>query len=227
MPDARTARRKGAPRATARAAEMPPWLRRGAKPIVWLLVLLPLALLVRDALGGGLGAEPFEAVTHRTGFWGLVLLLASLAVTPLRRLTGWNALASLRRPVGLFAFFYLTLHFAVYLTDQGFEWRYIAEDVVQHPYVSVGFAAYLMLVPLALTSTRAAIRRLGRRWQQLHRLVYAAAVLGVVHFLWLVKADAREPLIFAAVLAVLLLARLGWRRRRGGVQAETRARRSA
>jgi methionine sulfoxide reductase heme-binding subunit len=206
----------------------PRWPRTGVRPLVWLLALLPLGLLLRDALTGGLGPEPFETLTHRTGYWGLVLLLASLAVTPLRRLTGWNGLAPLRRLVGLFAFFYLTLHFAVYLTDQAFEWRHIAEDIAKHPYVMVGFAAYLMLVPLALTSTRAAIRRLGRRWQQLHRLVYLAATLGVVHFLWLVKADLREPLLFAAALAVLLLMRLRRPKRRGArAAAETRLRRSA
>lgn len=188
---------------------------RWAKPLLWVAALVPLAWLGLDALRGGLGAEPIEEVTHRTGWWALTLLLATLAVTPLRRLSGRNELARLRRPLGLLAFLYATLHFLTYLVDQAFDWRFLAEDVVEHPYVAVGFTAFLLLVPLAATSTKAMIRRLGgRRWQRLHRLVYLAAALAVVHFYWLVKQDVREPLVFAAVLALLLALRLPWLRAR-------------
>lgn len=186
------------------------WLKAG----IWAAALAPLALLVWDALHGGLGAEPIEEVTHRTGKAALVLLLASLAVTPVRRLTGWNPVVKVRRLVGLFAFFYAVLHFGIYLFDQELSWTYVVEDVTEHPYVTAGFAAFLLLLPLAATSTRGMIRRLGRRWQVLHRLVYAAAVLAVVHFLWLVKQDLREPLAYGAVLLLLLALRLPLPRRR-------------
>jgi methionine sulfoxide reductase heme-binding subunit len=187
------------------------------KAAIWIGALLPLALLVYDAFTDGLGAEPIEALTHRTGWWGLTLLLATLAVTPLRRLTGWNRIIGVRRLLGLWAFAYVVLHFGIYLFDQELVLAYIAEDVLERPYITVGFAAFLLLIPLALTSTRGMIRRLGGRgWQRLHRLVYASAALGVLHFLWLVKADVREPLVFAGVLGVLLALRLPWFRRRSG-----------
>lgn len=178
------------------------------KVATWAVALVPLGILVREALTDDLGADPIKRITHRTGSAALMLLLASLAVTPVRRVTGWNRVVQLRRPLGLFAFFYVVLHFCTYLFDQEFSLHYIVEDVVEHPYVTAGFTAFLLLVPLAATSTQGAIRRLGRRWQKLHRLVYAAAVLGVLHFLWLVKKDIREPLIYAAVLALLLAFRL-------------------
>ena len=161
----------------------------------------------------GSAVEPVEAITHRTGWWALTLLLVTLAVTPIRRLTGWNPLIKLRRPLGLFAFFYATLHVLTYFgLDQFFDLSYIAEDILERPYITVGFTAWVLLVPLAVTSTRGWIRRLGGRWQALHRLVYVSAGLAVLHFLWLVKADTREPLIFAAVLVFLLLFRLPIRR---------------
>jgi sulfoxide reductase heme-binding subunit YedZ len=194
--------------ARAREPRRPDRAMAAIKAAVWIAALSPLALLVWDGLNGGLGAEPIEEVTHRTGITALVLLLCSLAVTPVRRLTGWNRAVKLRRPVGLFAFFYASLHFLTYLFDQEFLPAYIVEDVVEHPYVTAGFTAYLLLVPLALTSTQGMIRRLGRRWQKLHRLVYAAAALAVLHFLWLVKKDLTEPLVYAAVLALLLAFRL-------------------
>lgn len=185
---------------------------RAARVLVFAAALVPLALLVRDALTGGLGANPVEEITHRTGWWALALLMATLAVTPVRRLTGWNRLAGYRRMVGLFAFFYATLHVLTYFgLDQLFAMEYLVEDVIERPYITVGFTAWLLLVPLALTSTRGWIRRLGRRWQKLHRLVYVAAALGVLHFLWLVKADTREPLIFGAILVLLLGARVARR----------------
>lgn len=180
----------------------------GLKAAIWAAALSPFALLVFDTLTDGLGAEPIEEVTHRTGLTALVLLLATLAVTPLRRLTGWNRLVQVRRLVGLFAFFYASLHFLIYLFDQEFTLAYIVEDVVEHPYVTAGFTAFLLLVPLALTSTRGMIRRLGKRWQKLHRLVYVAAGLAVLHFVWLVKKDLTEPMVYVAVLGLLLALRL-------------------
>lgn len=173
------------------------------------LCSVPLALLIADGMGGGLGANPIEEITHRTGWWTLALLLATLSITPLRRATGWNRIARLRRTIGLAAFFYACLHVLTYFgLDQLFALDFLAEDIAERPYITVGFAAWLILVPLAVTSTRGWIRRLGKRWQRLHRLVYLAALLGVVHFLWSVKADSREPLIFAAVLLVLFASRL-------------------
>jgi sulfoxide reductase heme-binding subunit YedZ len=188
-----------------------PWQLRAARwirPAAWVAGLVPLALIVVAGFTGGLGAEPIEEVTHRTGFATLLMLMLTLAISPVRRWTGWNWLASARRTLGLCAFLYVCLHLVIYLVDQGFSVGFIVEDVVEHPYVTVGFAAFLLLVPLALTSTRTSIRRLGKRWQKLHRLVYLATGLGVLHFLWLVKKDLRDPLIFAAVFAVLMLARL-------------------
>ena len=172
--------------------------------------LVPFASLVLGAFTGGLGANPVETITHTTGEWTLRLLLATLALTPLRHLTGRVWLTRLRRMAGLFAFFYLTLHFATYaVLDASLDLAYVAEDVADRLYITAGFAGFLMLVPLAATSTNAMVRRLGPvRWRRLHRLVYTAAICGALHFLWLVKADLREPLIYAGVLAVLLAARL-------------------
>ena len=193
------------------------------KPVVFSLCLLPLAWMVYDGFTGGLGVNPIEAVTHRTGDWTLRLLLATLTLTPLRRLSGWAWPLRLRRMVGLFAFFYACLHLLTYLwLDQFFDWGMILEDVVERPFITLGMLAFLGLVPLALTSTRGMQRRLGRRWKTLHRLVYPVAILGVLHFWWLVKADVREPLVYALVLAVLLGVRLaGWWRR--GAAARARA----
>lgn len=188
---------------------------------VWGLGLFPLARVawwLRDGVFG-LGANPVERVLHHTGWWALVLLLATLAVTPLRRLTGLNQLARVRRPLGLFAFFYATMHLAIYVgLDQLLGWAFILEDVVERPFITVGFAAWLLLLPLAVTSTRGWIRRLGARWIRLHRLIYLAAPLAVLHYWWKVRADLRLPLVFAAVLALLLAYRLGRRfaRRRPG-----------
>ena len=183
-------------------------LARWLKPAVWVGALVPLALLLLAGFTGALSADPVEDVTFRTGKAALVLLLLSLAVTPARRLTGWNSLIGARRTLGLFAFFYACLHFLVYLADQSFSWGYIVEDLAERPYATAGFTALVLLVPLAATSTRGAIRRLGKRWQKLHRLVYAAALLAVVHFLWGVKKDVTEPLLYGAVLLALLAFRL-------------------
>lgn len=199
----------------SRAARADHRRRRVIKPIVWILCLAPAAVLGLEAIQGRLGANPIERITHHTGWWGLTLLLATLAITPLRRITGWNGAIKLRRLIGLFAFFYVVLHFLTYIAlDLFFDWSTILEDIAERPYITAGFIAFVLLIPLAATSTTGAIRRLGRRWQQLHRLVYVAAGLGVLHFFWRVKADTREPLVFAGVLALLLLLRLPVFRRR-------------
>jgi sulfoxide reductase heme-binding subunit YedZ len=174
------------------------------------LGLLPLARLCERALAGDLGANPIEEVTHVTGRTALRLLLATLAVTPLRRWLRWSWAAPLRRTLGLLTFLYASLHFLTYaVLDQSLDWPSIVDDVKKRPYVTAGFTAFLCLVPLAATSTRAMARRLGRRWKTLHRLVFVAAAAAVVHHLWLVKGeDLREPLVHAAVLLLLVAARL-------------------
>lgn len=190
------------------------WLQRIGKPLVFSASLLPLVWLFWLAWSDQLGANPVEMLSHRTGDWSLRFLLLTLAVTPVRRLTGWNGLQRFRRMLGLFAFFYVCLHFGVYLIfDQFFDLSAIIADVAKRPYITVGFAGLILLIPLAVTSTNRMIRRLGRNWQRLHRLVYLIAILGVLHYLWLVKADLREPLIYAGILVVLLGYRL-WRRMR-------------
>lgn len=183
---------------------------RVLKPALFLAALIPFALLLADAFGGRLGANPVETITHRTGDWTLRMLLVTLAVTPMRRLTGWNALARLRRMLGLYAFFYACLHFLTYIwLDQFFDLGAVVEDVVKRPYITVGFTTFLLLLPLAATSTNAMARRLGgRRWRRLHRLAYVTAAGGILHFLWLVKADLREPAIYLAVFAILMTARI-------------------
>jgi sulfoxide reductase heme-binding subunit YedZ len=191
-------------------------VRRFVKPTLFVLALMPLAFLVYRALNNDLGANPIETINRYTGDWVLRFLLVTLAVTPLRRLFGWNALLRYRRMLGLFAFFYACLHFLSYAwLDQYFVLADIIKDVAKRPYITVGFGCLLMLIPLAATSTNAMIRRLGaRRWQALHRLVYFVGVGGVVHYLWLVKSDLREPLIYGAILAALLGFRLWHRVRR-------------
>jgi sulfoxide reductase heme-binding subunit YedZ len=191
------------------------WTWVGLKAAAHALALWPLALLAHGAFTDTLGADPVAALTHGTGDWALRLLLLSLAMTPLRRLLGQPWPIRFRRLVGLYAFFYACLHLSIYLVlDLGGYWTQIFEDIAKRPYITVGFGAWLLLLPLALTSTRGWIRRLGRRWGQLHRLVYVAGGLAVLHFLWLVKSDLREPLVYAAVLALLLGLRLWCRLRR-------------
>jgi methionine sulfoxide reductase heme-binding subunit len=172
---------------------------------VWIAALSPALLLAGDILRGALGANPIEEITHRTGKAALVLLVATLAVTPLRRATGWNSIIRIRRPLGVFAFAYAALHLATYVVlDHFFDWRTIVEDVAKRPFITSGVLAFLLLLPLAATSTRRMMRRLGRRWQPLHRLIYPAAALAVLHYFWKAKADTREPLLFATILGVLL-----------------------
>ena len=179
------------------------------KPVAFLACLVPFTQLLYNGYVGDLGANPIETITRFTGSWALILLLASLSVTPLRRMTGWNELIKFRRMLGLFAFFYAALHFATYMVlDLYFDLSAIAKDVLKRPYITVGFTALVLMIPLAATSTAGIIRRLGKRWQQLHYLVYAIAILGVVHFYWLVKADISRPAQYGAVLALLLGYRL-------------------
>ena len=185
--------------------------------------LTPGLLLGWDAFTGGLGVNPIEDVTHRTGDWALRLLLVTLAVTPLRRLAGWMRSSGSAGCWGSSAFFYATLHFSTYLVfDHFFDLLLIIDDVAERRYVTAGFVGFVLMVPLAVTSTQGWIRRLGKRWTALHRLVYASAVAGVVHFLWLVKIDIGEPLIYAAILAVLFGARMAHRYRGHGGAVRTK-----
>ena len=179
-----------------------------AKALVFLLCLGPFVHLGYDVFLGDPGPDPVARLVHETGAWTLRFLLITLAVTPLRRWFGWHVLVRFRRMLGLYAFFYATLHFAAYLfLDLGAFWAQILTDIVKRPYITVGFTAWLLLIPLAITSTNAMMKRLGKRWQPLHRLSYLIAILGVLHFAWLVKADLGEPLVYATILGLLLLVR--------------------
>jgi sulfoxide reductase heme-binding subunit YedZ len=182
------------------------WKQPILKASVFVTCLIPLGVLAGQALTNNLGANPIDEITDQTGIWTLRWLLITLAVTPIRRLTGWNRLIQLRRMLGLFAFFYGSLHFLTYIwLDQFFVVEDIVADVMERPFITVGFTSFLLLIPLAATSTTAMIKRLGGKWwQRLHRLVYAIAIGGVVHYLWLVKADIQKPLLYGGVLAVLL-----------------------
>ena len=193
-----------------------PAIHKLLKPALFVVALVPLIWLGYRAVDNDLGVNPIETLNRYTGDWVLRFLMITLAVTPARKLTGWNSLLRYRRMLGLFAFFYACLHFLSYVwLDQYFVFADIVKDVIKRPYITVGFASFLMLVPLAATSTNAMIRRLGaQRWQRLHRLVYAIGIGGVVHFLWLVKSDIREPLIYGVILALLLGFRLWDRARR-------------
>jgi methionine sulfoxide reductase heme-binding subunit len=184
--------------------------RRALKPVIFALCLVPLALLGVDAFHDKLTANPIAEVMNRLGFWTLSFLCASLAASPLKTLFGWTFQMRVRRMVGLFAFFYASMHFATYLAlDQAFDLGDIGRDIVKRKFITVGFAALVTLVPLAVTSTDGWVKRLGfRRWKRIHRLGYAAAVLGVIHFVWRVKADLLVPSIFAIVLAVLFGVRI-------------------
>ncbi len=194
------------------------WLKRA----VFLLCLTPLVWLLALALLGELGANPIEAVIRYLGDWALRLLLLTLVATPLRLLTGWTWPVRLRRMLGLFAFFYAVLHLCSYVVlDQFFAWDIIWEDIVERPFITMGMLAFLLLLPLALTSSHASMRRLGRHWKRLHRLIYPAAILAVAHFTLMVKADLREPLFYAVILAVLLGLRLLPAPRRHPVTRET------
>ena len=173
--------------------------------------LIPLIGIVIAAINDDLTANPIEYLTNETGFSALVLLVLTLGVTPVRRLTGWNEIIKLRRMLGLFAFFYGTLHLLIWIVlDKFFDVRLMVEDVFLRPFITIGMSTWLLLLPLALTSTKGMIRRLGRRWQVLHRLAYVAGITAVIHFWWKVKADTREPQLWAFILGVFLVFRLWW-----------------
>ena len=177
--------------------------------MIWLVGLAPTAWLAAGFLRGTLGANPIEKVILVQGRWALGFLLAAIAVTPVRRLTGWNPVVKLRRLVGLFAFYHVCVHFLAYVgLDQFFALGYILEDVLERRYITAGFTALVLLTPLAVTSTKGWIRRLGKRWRQLHRLAYVAAALGVLHFFWKVRADTFWPLAAALLLAALFAVRI-------------------
>ncbi len=190
-----------------------------AKPAVFVTCLLPLAWLIWNLVSDNLGPNPIEELTRQSGEWTLRFLLLTLALTPMRHALGQTWPLRFRRMLGLYAFFYACVHLLTYVwLDQFFWWEEIGRDIVKRPFITVGMTAFVLLVPLAVTSTQAMVRRLGRNWKRLHRLVYVAAVCGVVHFYWLVKADTREPLVYAVILAVLLsvrVARSTSQRRRG------------
>ena len=204
--------------------QFPDWLFvkiktiRALKVAVFALCLVPLGKLAFEAFGiagMSLGANPIEELLHRCGKWGLNLILITLTITPLRRLTGWNWVIRFRRMLGLFAFFYTLLHFLIYaVLDQGLALNFIVEDIIERPYITLGILALLMLIPLAITSTNGWMRRLGKRWLKLHKLVYPIAILAVWHYYWQVKQDILEPLIYAGVLAMLLGIRYWYFRQR-------------
>jgi sulfoxide reductase heme-binding subunit YedZ len=182
---------------------------RWVRAALFVICLLPFAQLIYNAFTDNLGANPIDAITRHTGSWALILLLVTLSVTPLRKILSWNELVKYRRMLGLFAFFYATLHFSTFLVlDHFFDFTAILKDIMKRPYVTAGFTGFVLMIPLAITSTTAMIRRLGKKWQQLHRLVYIAALAGVIHFYWLVKADIRRPAQYGFVLAFVLGYRL-------------------
>ncbi|HEV8180840.1 MAG TPA: protein-methionine-sulfoxide reductase heme-binding subunit MsrQ [Candidatus Angelobacter sp.] len=183
---------------------------RYLKPVIFLACLIPLGRLVWRGFHAGLGANPIEAITHGTGDWTLTFLLVTLSISPLRKLTRQYWLIGLRRMLGLFAFFYGTLHLMTWLwLDKFFDVHEMLADIIKRRFITAGMTAFALMIPLALTSTKWSIRKLGgKRWQALHRLIYFSAMAGVIHYIWLVKADLRKPLEYAAVLGVLLLYRL-------------------
>ena len=219
--DASVPARPRAPRRPLAPRRTPlPWLQPG----IFVGALVPLASLALRAIQGTLSANPIAEIENQLGLAALIFLVASLACTPARRLLGWAWPMRVRRELGLFAFFYAMVHFLTYLVlDETFAWGAIVEDIAKRPFITVGFAAFVLMVPLALTSTTASIRRLGhRRWQRLHQLVYLAGILAVVHFIWRVKIDVSQPLLYASVLGALLTVRvLVWLGQRAAKQEQT------
>jgi methionine sulfoxide reductase heme-binding subunit len=191
-------------------------MRRLLKPIVFVLCLVPLAWAAFELATGRIRGEWIKEITHRTGWWGLVFITITLAITPLRRVFGWNQLQSYRRMLGLYGFFYICVHFLVIYVildkqvpwDPAFAWREIVKDIAKRPYITVGFTGFVLMIPLALTSTKASLRRLGKKWVQIHALIYVTALAGVVHFMWSVKADRLRPTVIGWILVVLLALRL-------------------
>ena len=212
------------------------------KPVVFLAALGPLGWIAWTAMTGSFSADPLSDITKETGEWALRFLCFTLAITPIRRLTGWNTASRFRRMLGLYAFFYATIHLLIYVVaDRGASldfpdgivaWRTVRDlaksigaDIYKRPFVTAGFTAWLCMLPLALTSTAGMIRRLGgRRWAQLHRLIYASAIAAVVHFWWLVKSDVRQPAAYGIAVGVLLASRIVWTaRKRRTAPAQARA----
>jgi sulfoxide reductase heme-binding subunit YedZ len=186
-------------------------MQKALKPLVFVLSLAPTGYLLYRGLTNDLGVNPAETLQLQTGIWALRFLVATLAVTPLRRLTGWNRLIRYRRMLGLFAFFYAFIHFLTYLIlDQYFALDQMLADVVKRPFITMGFIAFVLMIPLALTSTKGWIRRLGRRWQSLHRLIYVSGVAAAIHYIWKVKVPLGPPVYYAAAVALLLGFRLYW-----------------
>lgn len=188
------------------------FLRFRLKPIVFITALLPILFLVFGVAENSLGADPAKHIMHKTGEWTLRFLLLTLCISPLKRLLNWPQLLRLRRMIGLYSFFYAVMHFtSYYALYLFFDFSNVIEDVVERPFITVGFLALLMLLPLTITSTKNWQRRLGKRWQKLHQLIYPIAVLGIVHFIWLVKSDLNEPLIYVFLLSLLFGVRLYWK----------------
>lgn len=186
-----------------------PYFSKLLKPSVFILALLPFIYLIWGVFAGTLGANPIETLIRDLGEWALRFLLLTLMISPLRRLTGMAQLLRLRRMLGLYVFFYASLHLIVYVwLEQSLDWWAIWLDIVERPFITIGMLTFILLIPLAVTSTRAAIRKLGKNWLRLHKLVYPIAIFAVVHFWWLVKADTREPLIYAVLLTILLSERI-------------------
>ena len=182
---------------------------------------MPLALITFDALTGRIHGELIKEITHRTGWWGLLFITFTLAITPLRRLTHLNQLQSYRRTLGLWAFAYITTHFLIYLLldkqveiEPGYAWHEIIKDIAKRPYITVGFTGFVLMIPLAITSTKGWIRRMGKRWVRLHALIYVTAMAGVIHFMWSQKADRTRPTVIGVIIIGLLASRLLLRRRR-------------
>jgi sulfoxide reductase heme-binding subunit YedZ len=198
---------------------------RFISPALFIAALSPGLWLAYRASSGRLSVNPIEDITLTTGIWALRFLLISLAITPIRRITGWQRVIQYRRMLGLFAFFYATLHLLTYLAlDQGLAFEYILPDIVKRPYITMGMLAFTLMVPLALTSTKGWIRRLGRRWQLLHRLVYVSGVAACLHFLWKVMIPIGEPVYYAAILGALLVFRVAWKFRSNAGTARQTAR---
>jgi len=184
-----------------------------AKPLVFILCLLPMASIVWRIFFGDLGSDPVETITFATGDWTLRFLLITLAVTPFRQWFGLSALVRFRRMLGLYVFFYACCHFLVwFIIDHALSFGEMVEDIIERPYITFGFSALMLLIPLAITSNNAMVRKLGRRWKKLHQLVYAIIILGVLHYLWLTKADFLEPGIYAVIAGILLIQRLSFKK---------------
>ncbi|MFT5657553.1 MAG: sulfoxide reductase heme-binding subunit YedZ [Gammaproteobacteria bacterium] len=181
---------------------------KAAKPFIFTLCLVPLLGLIWNAFYGDLGANPVETITHETGDWALRFLLITLAISPLRQWFGLTALMRFRRMLGLYVFFYACCHFSIWLVaDHSLDFSDMFDDIVERPYITLGFSAFLLLIPLAITSNQAMVKRLGKRWKQLHQLTYVVTILAILHFIWLVKADYLEAGIYAVVAIGLLLQR--------------------